>query len=204
MLAFATQRKMLNPFVNLATSRFACDFLCRLVYRCMPMKIKMTPLASVRFLALTFFVGVFASVACGGKKGAVSPESESSASAESSDSPAASAIASEALDSAPSSSSSSSASASSTAEEPASTKTVECHAKKGKAFVELMLTLDNDTGKGTLSIGGKSKSVVAQISKGVVLVDAAGTKKITGKVATVTTEGKKSIRLGKQKALDCN
>jgi hypothetical protein len=80
----------------------------------------------------------------------------------------------------------------------------ECRAKSGA--VELNLTWTNDRATGTLAVDGKSQPVVAQLYKGLVLVDGAGTTAITGKVATVTTEGKKTIRLGdsKQPSLDCN
>ncbi|MDB4947109.1 MAG: hypothetical protein JWP97_6643, partial [Labilithrix sp.] len=80
----------------------------------------------------------------------------------------------------------------------------ECLAKGGA--VRLDLTWTNDRAKGTLAVDGKKQPVVASMYKGLVLVDAAGAKASTGKVATVTTEGKKTIRLGdsKQPTLDCN
>ncbi|NOU26906.1 MAG: hypothetical protein HOO96_03275 [Polyangiaceae bacterium] len=84
------------------------------------------------------------------------------------------------------------------------TNTAECKAKNGT--VELNLTWDKDMAKGTLAVDGKSKDVVAQLYKGLILVDAPGTKTLTGKVATVTTDGKKAIHLGgtTKPGLDCN
>ena len=47
--------------------------------------------------------------------------------------------------------------------------------------------------------------MIAELYKGLILVDAPGAKPVTGKLATVTTEGKKTIRLGdyKQPSFDC-
>ena len=86
----------------------------------------------------------------------------------------------------------------------AAASAAECRAKNGS--VELNLTWTNDRATGTLGVDGKSQPVVALLYKGLILVDVAGTKAITGKVATVTNEGKKTIRLGdyKQPSLDCN
>lgn len=79
----------------------------------------------------------------------------------------------------------------------------ECRAKAGAVVLNLSWT--NDTATGTLVVDGKSQPVVAQLYKGLVLVDPPGTTNITGTLATVTTEGKKTIRLGdyKQPTVDC-
>jgi hypothetical protein len=71
----------------------------------------------------------------------------------------------------------------------------------------LRLEWERDTAKGTLRIDGKTKPVVALLYKGLILVDSAGTAKITGKVAMLTPEPNKTIRLGgsdsKQPELPC-
>jgi hypothetical protein len=83
---------------------------------------------------------------------------------------------------------------------------VECRAKNEGGLIELSLTWDRNTAKGTLTSDGKSRPVIAELYKGLVLVDAPGASPVTGNVATVTTEGKKTIRVGdyKQPTFDCN
>ncbi len=84
---------------------------------------------------------------------------------------------------------------------------LECRAKGDDgANIELrLLWKDGGDATGTLSVGGKTQAVAAQLYKGLILVDAPGTTNLTGKLATVTTDGKKTIRLGdyKQPTHDC-
>lgn len=89
---------------------------------------------------------------------------------------------------------------------PAAQHTVECRSTNEGGLIELTLTWDRNTAKGALSVDGKSRPVIAELYKGLVLVDAPGTTLVTGKVATVTTDGKKTIRLGdyKQPTFDCH
>jgi hypothetical protein len=89
---------------------------------------------------------------------------------------------------------------------PPSPAAPECRATNGTQEIELTLTWDRNIATGTLRTDGKSQPVVAEMYKGLVLVDMPGAKPVTGKLATVTTEGKKTIRLGdyKQPSFDCN
>lgn len=86
---------------------------------------------------------------------------------------------------------------------------IECRAKGSTGPIALALTWDRDMAKGTLTTtkDGKpvARPVIAQLYKGLVLVDAPGTKNLTGALATLGTEGKKTIRLGdhKQPVFDC-
>lgn len=82
---------------------------------------------------------------------------------------------------------------------------VECRANNEGGLIELTLTWDRNTAQGALSVDGKSRPVIAELYKGLVLVDAPGTTLVTGKVATVTTDGPKTIRLGDYKgpSFDC-
>lgn len=85
--------------------------------------------------------------------------------------------------------------------------TVECRGRNEAGLIELDLTWDKDTAKGTLKADGKSRPVIAELYKGLVLVDNVGTPSpLRGQVATVTTDGKKTIRIGdyKQPTFDCH
>jgi hypothetical protein len=92
-----------------------------------------------------------------------------------------------------------------TAAIPSAPTHVECRARNEAGLVELALTWDRNTAKGTLTVGGHPRPVIAELYKGLVLVDAPGTTPVTGKQATLTTEGKKTIRVGdyKQPTFDC-
>jgi hypothetical protein len=92
-----------------------------------------------------------------------------------------------------------------TAALPSAPAHVECRARNEAGLVELALTWDRNTAKGTLTVGGHPRPVIAELYKGLVLVDAPGTTPVTGKQATLTTEGKKTIRVGdyKQPTFDC-
>jgi hypothetical protein len=86
----------------------------------------------------------------------------------------------------------------------------ECRAKNA-AGEAITLTLDwgkgGGLGTGTLQVGAKTTPVVAEMYKGLVLVDATGAKSpLQGKLATVTSEGKKSIRVGdsRQPSVPCD
>lgn len=84
---------------------------------------------------------------------------------------------------------------------------VECRATHDGGLIELDLRWDKDTAKGTLRTDGKSRPVIAELYKGLVLVDAPGTPSpLRGNVATVSTNGKKTIRIGdyKQPSYDCH
>jgi hypothetical protein len=86
------------------------------------------------------------------------------------------------------------------------TPSLECRAKNEGGVIELSLAWDKNTAKGTLTSDGKSRPVIAELYKGLVLVDPPGSSPVTGKLATVTTDGKKTIRVGdyKQPTHDCN
>lgn len=79
--------------------------------------------------------------------------------------------------------------------------TVDCRATSADGPLVLTLQWDRNTAKGTLETtkaGAKSTFfVIAELYKGLVLVDDASSKPPrSGKLATMTTEGKKTIRLG--------
>lgn len=83
---------------------------------------------------------------------------------------------------------------------------IECRARNEGGVIELSLAWDKNTAKGMLNADGKTRPVIAELYKGLILVDPPGSSPVTGKLATVTTEGKKTIRVGdyKQPTHDCN
>jgi hypothetical protein len=80
-----------------------------------------------------------------------------------------------------------------------------CQAMNGAQVIDLTLTWNKNTATGKLFVDGHSQTVIAELYKGLVLVDAPGASPVTGKVATVTTDGEKTIRIGdyKQPTFDC-
>jgi hypothetical protein len=85
----------------------------------------------------------------------------------------------------------------------------ECRATNGTHAIVLTLKwVDGGTAKGQLTVDGKAQPVIAELYKGLVLVDAPGAPQPhSGKVATVWTDtspdagpdGQKMIRLGDDK-----
>jgi len=84
---------------------------------------------------------------------------------------------------------------------------IECLATTNDgAAIELRLQWGDAQGAtGTLTVGGEVTPVIAELYKGLTLVDAPGTASCTGKLATMTSEPTKTIRLGdyKQPTYDC-
>jgi hypothetical protein len=92
----------------------------------------------------------------------------------------------------------------------------ECRATNGTHAIVLTLKwVDGGTAKGQLTVDGKAQPVIAEMYKGLILVDAPGAPQPhSGKVATVWTDmspdagpdGQKMIRLGddKQPSFACH